>query len=252
MDLTVRINENFSLLGQLPASGEGFIISPDGFEGWDDAVSIKGEAISRPQGHGDFDVPGFLDSRIVSLSGACLAESAPRLRRLGSTFRGVLATGAGRVTVTHMGETKWGIARLAPGTQAKFKVNGADSRSAAFQLQLKFANPRLFGDSRTFSSGVPAYHYGNFPATPTHVVRGSRTGGYTVSGPGGKKFIVTASIGWDAPHTITESGSLFINGVQVFGAVTQADTWTVPVGVEVVQSVTAGLFLDTTVADTFL
>lgn len=251
MDLTVQI-KNVFLFGQMPPLGEGFVISPDGFEGWDDSVSVKGDAVSRPQSHGDFDVPGFLDSRVVSISGSCIAGSAQRLNALGSQLRGLLAEGGGQVVVHHMGEHLWGTARLAPGTQTKFKVNGSDSRSAKFQIQLKFADPRKYGGSKTFAGGASAYHYGNFPAIPTHVISGARVGGYTVSGPGGKQFVVTATLATGSPHTIDRAGGLFINGSQVFGAVTRADTWTIPAGAQVTQTVSNSLTLATTVTDTFL
>jgi hypothetical protein len=254
MDLFVR-SGGVEFHGQPNESGVGFFIDPDGLEGLDDGVSSKGRSVERPQAHGDFDVPGFLDSRIVSLSGWCIADSAERLAFLGSQLTGWLAEGSSAVTFNHMGRVLWGTARRAPSTAPKFKVNGYDSLEARFQVQLKFANPRLFGESRGFFPTTQLlFNYGNFPATPVYRITGDMPGGYTVFGPAGKTFSVTRPLTGAEVHTIDMAdGRLRVNGVVVFGGIgATADTWAAPGGGSAPVAVSAGAAITGRISDTYV
>src|SRR5690606_35423009 len=157
--------------------------------------------VERPQAHGEFDVPVFRTSRIVSITGPCLADSAEKLDWYSNQLTGLLADGqAGRVVFDIPGGPRWGDARLFDVPDFEPVLWG---ERAAWQLQLKFANPRLFGETRTFGPGasVTAHHYGNFPATPVITVSGAAPGGYTLTGPDGKQFIVTRPLVAGTPHT---------------------------------------------------
>jgi len=253
-DLVVR-SGGVEFVGQMVRGGEGFLIAPDGLEGLDDGVSSKGQTVARPNAHGDFDVPGFLDSRIVSLSGTCLASSPEKLAWYGSLLTGFLAEGSQAVTFNHMGRILWGSARRAPGTAPKFKVDGLDGLSARFQVQLKFANPRLFGESRGFHPGTQLlYNYGNFPATPTYTITGANAGGYTVYGPGTKTYSVSRPLLSGETHTIDMAdGHLRVNGAVVFGGIgATADTWAAPGGSSAPVAVSSGAVVTGRITDTFI
>jgi hypothetical protein len=248
----VRINDWRAFGGD---GSEGFTIETlKGLGG----VGVKSDDVPRPQAHGEFDVPVFRTARVVTIAGLCLSSSPKRMQEHEDHFTGLLADGnASRVMFDLPTGTRWGMGRLADTPEFDSVIWGSISE---YMLQLKFADPRLYGTSRATQDGTPkpfvsgekSFHRGNFPAIPTHVISGNRVGGYTVSGPAGKKFIVSATLTGGSPHTIDRSGGLFIDGVQVFGKVLQADTWTIPHGTEVVQSVDNGLSLATTVVDTFL
>lgn len=219
--------------GALPASGFGFVVDPDGLEGLDDGVTVKGESVSRPSQHGDYELPTYLESRIVSLSGNCLADSPERLGQLRRQFTGLLVGAVGNVVFEHLGSTVWGRAGLAPGVQKKFKVNAATSTDARFQLQLKFADPRLFGESRAFAAAtsLSLQHYGNFLSLPVLEVTGSMPSGYSVNGPDGRKFTVTQALTAGQTHRIDmNTGRLYRNGVLQVGWVSRTETWGIPAG----------------------
>ena len=227
----------------------------DAFSGWDDGAAVRSESIPIPNGHGEFDVPVLNGARSVSIDGLAIADSEAELGHLRSQVVGVGADGSRfLLTVEHQGQTLWAYARLA--TKARFKDAGARHGAihAKFLLQFVCRNPRKFGETRTFdpAASITAYHYGNFPATPVLTVEGSSAGGYTVTGPEGRTFVVTQALVSGTPHTIDmATGRLIVGGVVVVGGIGTAQTWTVPPGAQVAMSVSAGL-LSATVLDTFI
>lgn len=255
---TVRVGQ-VVLWGSAPVGGEGFVIDPDGFDGWEDGVDTRRDTADLPQAHGSFDVPGFLEARTLSFSGNCIANSPEKLSWFRSQITGLLAGGGvGRLVVDHYGSELWSNVRLA--SKTKFATRGPAPTTARFQIQLWAADPRLFGASQSFAgvSGelVWAHHYGNFTASPKVRVSGSMHSGYTVWGPGGRRFTVTVPVVSAFPHTIDmHTGLLWVNGAVVHGAVTFADTWGVPAGGRVEYQLTpvegSGSLL-VTVEDTFI
>ena len=236
-------------------NGEGFQINPDGFSGWDDGVDMRRDTSNMPQAFGSFDVPGFGDSRVLSLTGYCFANTPERLGWWRSRLTGIGGDGGlVRVSVLHEGLTLWGDARLA--SKTKFDVMGSVGWVATYQLQLWFANPRKFGNTAIFAGGVAASHYGNFPATPMHTVTGSAASGYTINGPAGKAFVVTTPVVAGHPHTVDmATGFLTVDGAIVVGGVTQGDTWAIPGGSTATHTLTVPVgsaVLSTAVIDTYI
>lgn len=236
------------------AGQDGFYIEGEGLQGLLSGVDVKRDSVSRPQSHGDFDVPGYLEARIVSLAGPCIAESAEVLAHRGRQLTGLLADGGSLpVTFDVPGGPLWGTARLADKTE--FDVSLWGSR-AQYNLRLLFANPRLLGESRTAGAFSPAFNYGNFPATPIHTVVGTSPAGYTIGGPDGKQYIVTQPLVAGSPHVIDmATGYLTINGATIFGGVSRADTWAIPGGGNFAHTLNAAvgtLTLATTITDTYV
>jgi hypothetical protein len=256
VDLSVNVAGTM-FFGRLPPSGEGFIISPDGFEGWDDSVSTRGETVNRSQGDGDFDVPQFLDTRIVSLSGFAIANSPTRLDGFGAQLRGTLARGLGRIDVEHMDLVKWANCRLAPGTQTKFKVSGANPTTAKFQIQLKMADPRIYGKYHQTARGttVTSRHAGNFPADMKVIVEGVASS-YRLTGPFGRQYVVTQPLTAGKAHIIEfANGRLHIDSAVVFNATSRAETWSCPPGQPVtttIDQVVGNATIQCEVIDTYI
>ena len=232
------------------AGSDGFYIKDGGLTGLFGGVGVRSDSIPRPQAHGDYDVPVFRSSRMVSIMGPCEADSEERLDFYDRQFTGLLADGqSGRVVFDMPGGPRWGDARLAA-NEFEPVLWG---RRADYMLQLRFANPRLFGEARTFAEGVPAFHFGNFPAAPVLTVTSASAGGYTISGPSGKQFIVTAPLVSGHPHTIDmATGLLEVDGVVVFGGVSRADTWAVPAGAQGTMTVSGTAVLSALVTDTYI
>lgn len=257
LDVTVRINDVlFRSQESAVDNGDGFYIDGDGFEGWDDGVDVRRDEVMRPQAHGSFDVPAFLAARVVSLTGECWASAPDRLLWFGKRLTGLLAGGeSGRVVVVQADGSTWATGRLA--AKSTFVVNSEDTRSAFYQIQLWFADPRRFGESRTTSgtTSVAAFHYGNFPAAPVLTVTGSKPSGYTITGPAGKTFTTTKPVIAGSPHTIDmATGFLSVGGVVQSGVVTSGDTWAVPGGASVTQTLSGSgtATLGVTVRDTYI
>lgn len=241
---------------------DGFYVDADSFTGWDDGVDVRRELYEIPQGHGAYDLPGFLEPRTFGWRGRCYANSEGRLEWWRGALVGLLAGGdSGQVIVGNRGLTTWANARLA--TRAEFAKIPGGALMARYRIQFWAANPRKFGDVRRhpdgsawpFASGEPAYHYGNFAATPVHVVSGDMSG-YTINGPVGKAKVVTVPVVAGHPHTIDDAtGYLSIDGVIVVGGMSQADTWAIPAGAQVTHTLTPASgtgTLATTVLDTYL
>lgn len=235
-----------------------YVISPDGFKGWDDGVDMRLENTGRPQAHGSFDLPGFQDARTVAISGNVFADDPRQLANLRSRLTGLLVGGGlGRIQVDRFGETQWADGRLASKTM--FTELGGQN-TAAFQIQLWCADPRKFGDSKTFtvSTATPAtvFHRGNFSSTPKFTVTGSMPGGYTLT-VNGWNYVVTVPLTSGTPHVIDyNDGHLRLNGLIVQNSLGNTNVTTIPPG----QSVGVGLYPRTTgsgsaameVLDTFI
>ena len=209
-----------------------FLLGPDGFEGWDEGVDMRLEKTGRPQAHGSFDLPGFQESRVVSLSGNVLADSPAQLSYLKERLLGVLAGGqSGRIQVARPWGTQWANCRL--GARTRFTERGGKD-SATFQMQLWCPDPRKFGELRTYvasvGSNVTAFHRGNYDAVPRLVVAGSMPGGYVLT-LRGQVFVVTEPLLSGQPHSIDYGdGRLRIGGSIVHGGLGYGFTPLVPPG----------------------
>lgn len=68
-------------LGGLTFVGDGsaatYTIERDGLKGWFDGVEMRHESIPRPLADGDFDSPGYLGPRLITLTGRILTNDDP-------------------------------------------------------------------------------------------------------------------------------------------------------------------------------
>lgn len=237
----------------------GLYVGKGGWSGWDDAAPGRREAIVRPSDDGEFDMPVLRGARVLSISpGVALAGSE---RELGELRALVTGLGSDRapfpMTVKHQGQMLTATARL---LDASFVDSGRGSGAggakyqASFSLDMVCADPRKYGLLRRFE-GNPAevFHLGNFPAQSKITVSGVAASGYTVTGPGGRRVVVSKPLTAGAPHVIDFAvGGLFVGGARQTGAVTIWEPWAVPAGVPVTVSVTGGLALAVELHDTFI
>lgn len=216
--------------------GDAFMISPDGWSGWDDGPSVRRDDVTRPGQHGSFVAPGFRDARVITISGWILAGSPSELLRKRDRLMGLLATGGqGRMTVQR-GD--------GPGTRADVqlaeapvvKVRGASELEAEFQIVFWAADPRKYGETYQFESGDVVYHYGNFPA-PVEVTIPSAPAGYSITSPAGTFAVAGATSG--GTHVVDlRTGRVTRNGTLMLG-VSSGPTWEVPPGPGWLHTVTA-------------
>jgi len=233
------------LFERFPTSRHGFVLSS-----FDESVGTKGERVSRPSAHGDFDLPVFRVPRMLNLSGAAYADSMWELEQMEQTFHGVLSDGSPGDLVFR-GPDGSRHCRVRLSGEPKFTRVG--ERDADFQIAFRAPDPRKYGEERSFSgSSVQVHHYGNFPASPVVEVAGPRTGPYTVTGPGGRTVTVAQSLSAGQTHRIEfASGALFRNGSRQLGQVTHFRPWSIPAGQRVAMSISSGS-MTVKVLDTFM
>lgn len=237
MSLIVRVGE-VVFHGQENVAGSGFYVEQGGFSGWEEGTAPRLTEIFRPQAHGMFDLPVFQGARVVTISGVAVAESSAALAHMAAQITGLLADGSSeRVFVHENGLDTWASARL--GARTKFSPIFGAGKYANYELTLWCPNPRKFGEVREFASGEAAYHYGNFTAAPVMTVAGTIGTGYTIAGPDSKLFTVTQPVVSGTPHTIDmATGHLTVDGAIVHGEITQGDTWGIPGGSTVTNTLT--------------
>lgn len=231
-----------------------YTIERNGLTGWlVGGAAIDRESIKRPSQHGEFDTPGFLTGRLITLTGDVLSSSEADMVADLVALNGVLAAGvSGTMTVTIGGVATTATVRRSGEPTVDVTVFG---RRARYQFRFWAPDPRRYGATHTFGpdgSVSDIEHDGNFPATPTLKVAGDSSGGYTVTGPGSKLITVTTALESGHPHTIDlATGGLYVDGSRVIGGMTVYQPWTVPAGGTVAASVSAGT-LEVTVKDTYV
>jgi hypothetical protein len=221
-----------------------FGIVKDGLDGWDDGVAMRGEKQARPQAHGSMVLPNYQESRTVTITGIITATSARQQAGARDRITGLLSGGGlGRLEVQRSFGTRWADAQL--------ENSSVDPRRGScksdFQIQLWCPDARIFGDANgldgggfpiTMGQSVQVFHYGNAAATPLITVTGDFPNGYTLTGPDGKAYVVTAALAAGTTHTIDMThGLLRTNQYYFTGGVGDADVWTIPPG----QQITMGL-----------
>lgn len=213
-----------------------FAIIQDGLKGWDEGVDARGEVLARPNASGSFVLPRTLDSRVVSIEGEILAESA--IERAAATERltGILNSGGlGRITVQQPEGTRWAEAMLG-GKTVVTKRRG--TYRADYQMQLWCPSPDKYGDTAypplvTTSSDSFRYlhHWGNSLSYPTIVISGAAPSGYILESEGGAVYRVTRGLVSGVPHTIDmRDGMLRVGSQYVAGGVTSADIFQIVPG----------------------
>lgn len=245
-------------LGGLEFVGDGddtatYTLDADGLGGWFGGVEMRHDTIPRPSSHGDFDAPGFLSGRIITLSGLILTADDSAFEAAIKALEALLADGsAGELEVQQTSGTYTAEVRRHGAPDIAVVVYG---RVGRYQLQFWSPDPRRYGVTHTYGPGAVVAGVeqdGNFPAWPVLTVEGSAGGGYTVTGPGSKLITVTEPLVSGNPHTIDLStGGLYVDGVRVVGGVSVYQPWSVPVGSSVSVSVSAGT-VTVEVRDTFI
>ncbi len=241
--LRIALPSGVEIFGRPPLTGArpGLYLGPGGWSGWDAGVTAAGEQVGRPAQHGDFDLPVYLGSRAVTATGIALARTPFELGRLRSQINGVGADGAAfPIAVEHQDETLTATARR---IDSGFTDQGRSHGwfTAAWSLDLVCRDPRKYGPEQTFTGAtVSVHHRGNFPSLPAVEVAGPRSG-YTVSGPGGRRIVVSQSLSAGQRHLIDfASGGLYRNGARQLGAVDVWEPWAIPPGTTVGMTCTGG------------
>lgn len=230
-----------------------YTIEKDGIRGLlAGGTGFRRQESSRPSADGDFDSKSYRTGRRISWGGDIFTESAPEQEHAIRRLEGLAASGdLSQITFDSGGNPMWGLFGSDSEIDVSIEVYGSLAR---YKLGVYAPDPLMFGEVRSYAAGVPAVHYGNFPALPELTVTGPHPAGYTVSA-GSSQFTVTNPLGSGSTDVIDMStGWVRRNGVLLVGGVSVADTWTVPPGLPgVVHSLTGGSgSLTVRVTDTFI
>ncbi len=236
----------------LDTTVQGLFVAKDGFDGWDDGGGeVRRDAVPRPAGFGEFDLPVYEGAMVFSVDGHALAYDAASLAHLRDQVTGLGYGGRRfRVVVEHQERTLWTWARR--GARPSFKDAGMRSglHRGSFLVQFVAPVPRKYGEVRDFAAGLSAFHRGNDSAIPRLLV-GAGAGGYTVTGPNGR--VVTVVSAPAGAHEIDfAAGGLFVGGFRQVGAISVYQPWAIPPGLPgVVATISGGRSLVQRVPDTY-
>lgn len=230
-----------------------YTILPEGLVGWlAGGVSMRRDVADRPTSHGQFSAPGYLSGRMVTLTGQIHASSPFDFEKRLAALSAVLADGGEAPLVVQAEETTRAVVSRWDEPETRVLVYG---RLAEYKLRLWSPDPRRYGESRNFN-GAASYHRGTFPALPVLTVTGNMPGGYSISGPDGRVYTVTAGLPAGSVDRIDmRTGWLKRNGVDLGGATGRADTWAIPPGAQVTHTLTpvsGSGQLTVTVTDTYV
>lgn len=233
--LTIRAGA-LTIHGQPPGSVRdfrGFGLSR--MSGWDDSVGDRRDDVALGAGHGNFDVPGTAEGRLVIMDGFAIASSEAELEALRDELMGLCAGGSGvHLEVDRGGRPLWAWVRR--GAKPTWEQLRGGNPRARWQLTFWAPDPRKYGsEAGPFTSigeNVLAWHDGNFPALPRFKVAGFPTGGYALYRVGGGTFKVEGNRPSGSIDRIDfRDGVVYRDGVPLAGVVTTGDLWELPPGV---------------------
>lgn len=187
------------------------------------SMKVDMDVIRRAGTHGIYALPAYMRERVVRLPGFHVARDHTKLedasRRLQSLLTQKLAlvvegvNGPRRVQGTVTG--------------AAFDNHGF-APEGTWELEVTCPLPWIYGERREAATGVPAVQMGTVAATPRLLI-GAGTGGYTITGPGGRQIVVPSPPA--GAHEINfDEGGLFVGGDRQIGAMTVFQPWSIPAG----------------------
>lgn len=211
--------------------------------GWHEPPAVRSDNLAVPHGHGSYALPVYYEGRTITVEGILFFEKRSQAVLAMQSMRNGDPSKLLWFSVTDNGFR----------TDALVRVTGADftmvTRNAMrYQLRLYAPDPRRFGEARIFTAGSGTQtlveNRGNAPAWPKIVVPGPVTvGGYTITGPNGEQYTVTASPGSSSTHFVDMwDGMLRVNSSMAAGGglVGTAQTFTIPPGQKVPVTLSKG------------
>lgn len=214
-------------------------------DGWWDTPDVKDNREDVPYGHGGYDLPEFYGERLITITGRVISKTHSHQHEAINSLKGCIMPGETKtMQVLGHGPDSWANVRLARSIKA---VPVTDVHTS-FQISLRSPDPRIFGMARSepAAAGVATLveNRGSAPAWPKIVVPGAvSSGGYTITGPNGEKYVVTTSPSSSQTHYVDMwDGMLRVNSSMAAGAglVGDAQTFTIPPGGKVSVTLSKG------------
>lgn len=211
----------------------GLFVARDGFEGWDDGVNDAGTDMPRrPGAWGTFKGSINPGARLPSVQGIAKARTPGDLDSLRDQIMGAGVGSWTRIIVSLRGVVRWADGQVLSATFDDTGVRSGRIRGR-FSIQLHVPDPRKYGDVHEYTAGQVLFHRGNTDAIPVFTVTGPFPNGYTIAYQG-RQFVVTATLAAGAQHVIDMRTGWVktTSGAVIQGAVSRAETLTVPPGLQ--------------------
>ncbi len=202
--------------------------------GWSEGLDVRRETVNWANAIGTVALPGQLDARVVSIEGYAVAPTYQELDTLRRRLTALLSHGRlGRLQVNQAGREMWAYVASGGATSFTDETVNRWRASARYKLTLYMADPRKFGELRTFgpAASVQVSHEGNYEAAPTVIVRCTQAmpTGYAVYGPAGERYRITRAMVPGNYHEIDmRTGRVLVNGALATGVTEAAQPWTIP------------------------
>lgn len=194
-------------------------------DNWTSAPEVEMERVKRPASHGTFVLPARLRERVVRISGFQVSRTHEELEHASAGFRG-LTTRQVKLVV----EDVYGTTRADGAVTAAMFRNHGFAPEGTWTLEVTCEDPRIYGETRDFPAGAAAVHYGSFEARPRLMISAG-SGGYTVTGPGGRVVTVNVNAPTAAHYIDFAEGGLFTAAsVRVPNTITVYQPWKIPPG----------------------
>lgn len=178
----------------------------DALDGWTLGGGVSTTIADRPGAHGSFDGPSYRRSRVINISGTCIADTPLLANDAAERLAAVLADGGlGTITVDSPGRALSASVRLSDTPQAQWlsrnafrwalQLTAPDSRKYALPgiltadlatgdegqgLTFPLAFPLLFDDGAP-AGRVSFSNNGTAPSEPVFTVAGSFPSGFQVT-----------------------------------------------------------------------
>jgi hypothetical protein len=249
-DLVVTINN--TIIRAKKYINPQFVFDPDALQGFYDGVSPKRTEERRPNQWGDFSEPSLLNGRMLTLTGAAIANSPQQLHDMRDEFTGLLIDGV---------YTEIQVQNSSNSRYLKVTLGGAPAwvqktdTTAIWKLDLYAPDPRIYGTLRriqltdNIDDGGIDYSWdyplnyggtiirqsfaiqndGNTDSWPIFIVTGDFNGGFTIGNNAGKLIKYEGIVTTAAPVIIdTAAGTATQNGINQSTSLSRRDWFSIP------------------------
>lgn len=195
-------------------------------DGWYDGVAMRRISEPRPTKWGDFPTPGYLGSRLVTLTGTAIAPDFVTLQAMRDEFMSVLVYGQYEMMTVHTPST--GDRFLEVGLEAAPKWKKVTDKFASFKMDLIAPDPRIYSVEHSWTmagkvnEGGLAYpltydlkygndepnetqfieNKGNVDAWPIMIVNGNLPDGFSLSDGAGQIVKYDGPVSLSAPVVV--------------------------------------------------
>lgn len=243
--------------GGLLLSGRPFDYRPGAYltgqRGLDFGSEVSFENLSAGRGPGVADLPGVRDTpRGIELTGFLYH---PSLLELGERRERLLGIYSDETILGPLSWRDFGLMRRAMVRRDSATAPRRGSTGFVdFTLKLRAPDQRIYGPEEpwtAWASSVEVVHRGQYPAPCKVQLRGTSATGYTLTGPNGRRVIVTKPISGSTVHEYdSDSGLVLADGAVLEDGITRADSIELPPGASTV-SVSNGLTCRVVFSPTF-